>query len=52
MKMKPLLIALFMLFSFQKLLGFKEFIKSVEKDRLQEFLKEDQNYLIKYFPMQ
>lgn len=29
---------------YQKLLGFKEFIKSVEKDRLQEFLKKDKNY--------
>ncbi len=34
----------------QKLLGFKEFIKSVEKDRLQEFLKQDQNYFDKVLP--
>ena len=27
----------------QKLLGFKEFLKSVEKDRLKEFLKQDEN---------
>ena len=35
---------------FQKLLGFKEFITSVEKDRLQEFLKQDQNYFDKVLP--
>ncbi len=34
----------------QKLLGFKEFIRSVEKDRLQEFLKQDQNYFDKVLP--
>ena len=35
---------------YQKLLGFKEFIKSVEKDRLQEFLKQDPNYFDKVLP--
>ncbi len=35
---------------YQKLLGFKEFIKTVEKDRLQEFLKQDQNYFDKVLP--
>lgn len=35
---------------YQKLLGFKEFIKSVEKDRLQEFLKQDANYFDKVLP--
>ena len=35
---------------FQKLLGFKEFLTSVEKDRLQEFLKQDQNYFDKVLP--
>lgn len=35
---------------YQKLLGFKEFIKSVEKDRLEEFLKQDQNYFDKVLP--
>ena len=35
---------------YQKLLGFKEFIKSVEKDRLQEFLKQDENYFDKILP--
>ena len=35
---------------YQKLLGFNEFIKSVEKDRLQEFLKQDQNYFDKVLP--
>jgi uncharacterized membrane protein len=35
---------------FQKLLGFKEFIKTVEKDRLQEFLKQDENYFDKVLP--
>ena len=34
----------------QKLLGFKEFITSVEKERLQEFLKQDQNYFDKVLP--
>ncbi|MEO8415538.1 MAG: DUF2207 domain-containing protein [Ginsengibacter sp.] len=35
---------------YKKLLGFKEFIRSVEKDRLQEFLKQDQNYFDKVLP--
>jgi uncharacterized membrane protein len=35
---------------YQKLVGFKEFIKSVEKDRLQEFLKQDENYFDKVLP--
>ncbi|MEO8569114.1 MAG: DUF2207 domain-containing protein [Ginsengibacter sp.] len=35
---------------YQKLLGFKEFIKSVEKDRLQQFLKQDENYFDKVLP--
>lgn len=35
---------------YQRLLGFKEFIKSVEKDRLQEFLKQDENYFDKVLP--
>ncbi|MEP7252315.1 MAG: DUF2207 domain-containing protein [Ginsengibacter sp.] len=35
---------------YQKLFGFKEFIKSVEKDRLQEFLKQDENYFDKVLP--
>ncbi|MEO9145253.1 MAG: DUF2207 domain-containing protein [Ginsengibacter sp.] len=35
---------------YQKLLGFKEFIKSVEKDRLEQFLKEDPNYFDKVLP--
>ena len=35
---------------YQKLLGFKEFIRSVEKDRLQEFLKQDENYFDKVLP--
>jgi uncharacterized membrane protein YgcG len=35
---------------YQKLLGFKEFIKSVEKDRLAEFLKEDEHYFDKVLP--
>ena len=35
---------------YQKLLGFKEFIKTVEKDRLQEFLKQDENYFDKVLP--
>jgi uncharacterized membrane protein len=29
---------------YQQLRGFKEFLKTVEKDRLQEFLKQDENY--------
>ena len=35
---------------YQKLLGFKEFIKTVEKDRLKEFLKQDENYFDKILP--
>ena len=35
---------------YQKLLGFKEFIRSVEKDRLREFLKQDENYFNKVLP--
>jgi uncharacterized membrane protein len=35
---------------YQELLGFKEFIKSVEKDRLKEFLKQDPNYFDKVLP--
>ncbi len=35
---------------YQKLLGFKEFIKSVEKDRLREFLKQDEHYFDKVLP--
>ncbi len=35
---------------YQKLLGFKEFIRSVEKDRLREFLKQDENYFDKVLP--
>lgn len=35
---------------YQKLLGFKEFIKLVEKDRLQEFLKQDEHYFDKVLP--
>lgn len=35
---------------YQKLLGFKEFIKSVEEDRLAEFLKQDPNYFDKVLP--
>lgn len=34
----------------QKLQGFKEFLKSVEKDRLKEFLKQDANYFDKILP--
>jgi uncharacterized membrane protein len=34
----------------QKLQGFKEFLKSVEKDRLKEFLKQDENYFDKVLP--
>lgn len=33
-----------------KLLGFKEFLKSVEKDRLKEFLKQDEHYFDKILP--
>ena len=33
-----------------KLLGFKEFLKSVEKDRLKEFLKQDAQYFDKVLP--
>lgn len=35
---------------YQDLLGFKEFIKSVEKDRLREFLKQDPNYFDTVLP--
>lgn len=35
---------------YQQLLGFKEFITSVEKDRLKEFLKQDPNYFDKVLP--
>lgn len=35
---------------YEKLLGFKEFIKSVEQDKLKEFLKEDPNYFDKVLP--
>ncbi len=35
---------------YQQLMGFKEFIKSVEKDSLQEFLKQDQFYFDKILP--
>jgi uncharacterized membrane protein len=35
---------------YQKLIGFREFIRSVEKDRLQEFLKQDQFYFDKVLP--
>lgn len=35
---------------YQKLSGFREFIKTVEKDRLQEFLKQDENYFDKVLP--
>lgn len=34
----------------QKLQGFKEFLQSVEKDRLKEFLKQDENYFDKVLP--
>jgi uncharacterized membrane protein len=37
-------------FLYQKLAGFKEFITSVEKDRLEEFLKQDENYFDKVLP--
>lgn len=35
---------------YQKLLGFKEFLQLVEKDRLKEFLKQDENYFDKVLP--
>ncbi len=35
---------------YAKLLGFKEFLKSVEKDRLKEFLKQDAQYFDKVLP--
>jgi uncharacterized membrane protein YgcG len=35
---------------YQKLAGFKEFIKLVEKDKLQEFLKQDEHYFDKVLP--
>lgn len=35
---------------YQKLLGFREFIKTVEKDRLEAFLKQDSNYFDKVLP--
>ncbi len=35
---------------YQRLLGFKEFLKTVEKDRLKEFLKQDENYFDKVLP--
>lgn len=35
---------------YQQLLGFKEFIKSVEQDKLNSFLKEDPNYFDKVLP--
>lgn len=35
---------------YQKLAGFKEFIKSVEQDRLAMFLKEDEHYFDKVLP--
>lgn len=35
---------------YQKLSGFKEFLKTVEKDRLQEFLRQDENYFDKVLP--
>ena len=35
---------------YQKLLGFKEFLKTVEQDRLKEFLKQDENYFEKILP--
>lgn len=35
---------------YEQLLGFKEFIKTVEKDRLQEFLSQDENYFDKILP--
>ncbi len=35
---------------YQQLAGFKEFIRSVEKDRLKEFLKQDEHYFDKILP--
>ena len=35
---------------YQKLAGFREFISSVEKDRLSEFLKQDESYFDKILP--
>ena len=35
---------------YQQLAGFKEFIKSVETDRLKEFLKQDEHYFDKILP--
>src|SRR6185503_380788 len=35
---------------YAKLAGFKEFLKLVEKDRLREFLKQDENYFDKVLP--
>ncbi len=35
---------------YRKLAGFKEFIQAVEKDRLQEFLKQDEHYFDKVLP--
>lgn len=35
---------------YQQLAGFKEFIRSVEKDRLTEFLKQDEHYFDKVLP--
>jgi uncharacterized membrane protein len=36
--------------AFHKLAGFKEFIKTVEQDKLKEFLKQDQSYFDKVLP--
>lgn len=35
---------------YEKLLGFREFLKTVEQDRLREFLKQDENYFDKILP--
>jgi len=35
---------------YAKLAGFKEFLQRVEKDRLREFLKQDENYFDKILP--
>ncbi|MBK7885679.1 MAG: DUF2207 domain-containing protein [Chitinophagaceae bacterium] len=35
---------------YRKLAGFKEFIKLVEKDKLEELLKQDENYFDKVLP--
>jgi uncharacterized membrane protein len=35
---------------YQQLAGFKEFIRSVEQDRLREFLKQDEHYFDKILP--